>query len=163
MGTGLKPLNRFRLKAVLRPPHRALIYKHQAFARHARRPRRVAVLCPPLMAGSPRPRALRAGDMRAPYVPTATAYCYCLLLLSCPRLYRTTPPAAPAPARGTASRRVGRAVPVTPLCGVTGEPHDRIAAARAYGAAAEGWGDAVPLAAVMERGAKLFERIDGFE
>ena len=39
------------------------------------------------------------------------------------RLYRTTPPAAPAQAHGTANRRVGRAVPVTPLRGVTGEPH----------------------------------------
>jgi hypothetical protein len=41
MGTGLKPLNHFRLKAVLRPPHRAFLYQYQAILVHARRPRRV--------------------------------------------------------------------------------------------------------------------------
>ncbi len=41
----------------------------------------------------------------------------------CP--YRTTPLATPAQAHGTANRRVGRAVPVTPPRGVTGEPHAR--------------------------------------
>jgi hypothetical protein len=38
------------------------------------------------------------------------------------RLYRQPPAAASAQARGTVKRRVGRAVPVTPLRGVTGEP-----------------------------------------
>jgi hypothetical protein len=40
VGTGLKPLDHFRLKAVLRPPYSALLYQRQAFV-HARRERRV--------------------------------------------------------------------------------------------------------------------------
>ena len=42
-----------------------------------------------------------------------------------PRLYRSTPPAASVQANRTANRRVGRAVPVTPLRGMTGEPRTR--------------------------------------
>ena len=67
-------------------------------------------------------------------LPTATAYCHCLLPLPTATAYcylpcLLSPPVPKHPARrpGTSSRysyrKVGRAVPVTPLRGVTGEPH----------------------------------------
>ena len=44
-------------------------------------------------------------------------------LTLCLHQHLTTPCATSEKARGTANRRVGRAVPGTPLRGVTGEPH----------------------------------------